>query len=101
MINGELLKNLVERQIGFVFFLFALAIIYMSLHYAFGQTLDQQRALEAEIKNLRIEHTSYTTALRKLSKREDLTKRLSDLGSRVQPPTVPPRRIFMENYPHE
>ena len=101
MVNGELLKNLVERQIGFVFFLFALVIAYMSLHYAFDQTLDKRRALERELKGLRIEYTSCMTELMNLSKRERVSKHLADFGSKVKAPTIPPRRITMESYPYE
>ena len=101
MVSGEVLKNLVERQVGFVFFLFALVIVYMSLHYAFGQTLDKRTALERELKRLRIEYTSSTTALRKLSKREEVSKHLADFGSKLHAPVLPPKRIIMDQYPHE
>lgn len=101
MVNGEVLKNLIERQVGFVFFLFALVIAYMSLHYAFGQTLDQRRALEQELKSLRIEHTARMTELMNLKKREEVSKHLAAFGSKLHAPAVPPKRIIMENYPHD
>jgi len=102
LFDGELiLRKLVERHLRFIFFLFGLVIVYISLHYAVSQTLVEGRKLERELKNLRAEYTSCKAALMFLSKREEISKHLADLGSKVHAPTLPPRRIMMEEYPHE
>lgn len=99
--GGPLLKNLVERQVGFIFFLFVLVIIYISLHNAVGKTLVEGRKLERELKSLRSEYTTCTSELLFLSKREEVSRRLSLLGSKVHAPTAPPKRIIMEEYQNE
>ena len=80
----------------FILFIFVLVIIYISLHYAVGQTLVERRKLEQELKNLRAEFITCTAELMFLSKREEVSKRLVGLGSKVHAPTVPPKRIMME-----
>ena len=100
--GGEpVLKNLVEKQLRFIFFIFALVIVYISLHYAVGRTLVETRKLERELKNLRAEYTTCKADLMFLSKREEVSRRLTALGSKVHAPSVPPGRIIMEEYPHE
>jgi len=95
--GGEpVLRNLVERHLRFILFIFVLVIIYISLHYAVGQTLVERRKLEQELKNLRAEFITCTAELMFLSKREEVSKRLVGLGSKVHAPTVPPKRIMME-----
>jgi len=102
ILDGEpVLKNLVERQLYFILFLFALVIIYISLHYAVGQTLVEGRRLERELKSLRAEYTTCTTELLFLSKREEVSRRLHLFGSKVHAPTAPPKRIVMEDYSYE
>ena len=99
--GGPVLKNLVERQLYFIFFLFALAIVYISLHNAVGRTLVEGRRLEGELKSLRAEYTTCTAELMFLSKREEVSRRLIQLGSKVHAPTAPPKRIYMEEYRNE
>ena len=102
LFGGEpVLKNLVERQLYFIFFLFALVIIYISLHYAVGRTLVEGRKLEQELKSLRAEYTTCTSNLMFLSKREEVSRRLIQFDSKVHAPTAPPKRIKMEERPHE
>jgi hypothetical protein len=100
--DGEpVLKNLVERQLRFIFFLFALVIVYISLHYAVSQTLIETRKLERELKNLRAEYYTCKTDLMFLSKREEVSRHLITFGSKVHAPLVPPKRITMVEYKHE
>ena len=100
--HGEpVLKNLVERQLYFILFLFVLVITYITLHYAVGQTLVEGRRLERELKSLNAEYKTCTSQLMFLSKREEVSRRLTQLGSKVQAPTAPSRRIIMEEYPNE
>ena len=90
------MRHIMERQLRFIFFLFALVIVYISLHYAVSQTLVERRRLEREIKNLHAEYITCTAELMYLSKREEVSKRLAQFGSKVHAPTVPPKRIVME-----
>jgi len=100
--GGEpVLANLGEKNIRFVLFLFVLIILYISLHYAVGQTLVEGRKLERELKNLRAEYTTNLADLAFLSKQEEVTKRLQQFDSELQAPVKPPKRIIMEDYPHE
>ena len=100
--GGEpVLKNLVEKQLRFIFFLFGLVIIYISLHYAVGQTLVETRKLDRELKNLRAQYTTCKTDLLFLSKREEVSRQLITFGSKVHAPLVPPKRIIMEEYEHD
>ena len=99
VIGGEpVLKNLLERQLRFIFFLFALVIVYISLDYAVNQTLVERRRLERELKSLREEYTTCKADLMFLSKREEVSKRLSRFESKVHAPLAPPKRIIMEEY---
>jgi len=100
--NGEpVLKNLLERQLYFILFLFVLVITYISLQYAVGQTLVEGRKLERELKSLRAEYTTCVSDLISLSRREEVSRRLLQFGSKVHAPVVPPTRIIMEEYPNE
>ena len=102
VLGGELvLKNLVERQLWFIFFLFTLIIVYISLHYAVGQTLVEGRKLERELKGLRAEYTSCIAELTFLSKQEEVSRHLIELRSKVHAPVAPPKRIIMEEYRYE
>ena len=100
--GGEpVLSNLGEKNIRFVLFLFMLVILYISLHYAVGQTLVEGRKMERELKNLRAEYTTNLADLAFLSKQEEISKRLQQFGSGLQAPIKPQKRIIMEDYPHE
>jgi len=100
--GGEpILNSIIEHQLRFILFVFALVIIYISLHYAVGQTFVERRKLERELKNLHAEYTTCTAEYMFLSKREEVSKHLVRLGSRVHAPTVPPKRIMMEDYSYE
>ena len=100
--GGEpVLQNLGEKNIRFVLFLFGLIILYISIHYAVGQTLVEGRKLERELKTLRAEYTTNLADLAFLSKQEEVSKRLLQLGSSLQAPVKPARRIIMEDYPNE
>jgi len=99
--GGPVLRVLVERHLYFIFFLFALVIVYISLHNAVSKTLVEGRRLERELKSLRAEYTSCTSELMFLSKREEVSRRLISLGSTVHAPTTPPKRIIMEDYKNE
>ena len=102
LFDGEpVLKHLVERQLRFIFFVFALIIVYISLHYAVDQTLVEGRRLERELKSLRAEYATCTAELMFLSKREEVSKRLSAFGSKVQAPVTPPKRVKKEEYRYE
>jgi hypothetical protein len=102
ILGGEMvLKNLVERQLWFIFFLFALVIVYISLHYAVGQTLVEGRKLERELKGLRAEYISCEAELTFLSKQEEVSRLLIRFGSKVHAPLEPAKRIKMEEYSHE
>ncbi|MCL2728121.1 MAG: FtsL-like putative cell division protein [Bacteroidales bacterium] len=99
--GGPILNTILERQLRFILFVFALVIIYISLHYAVGQTFVERRRLERELKNLHAEYRSCTAELMFLSKREEVSKHLARLGSKVKAPAVPPKRIKMEEYAYE
>ena len=99
--GGPVLKNIVERQLYLIFFLFALVILYISLHNAVGRTLVEGRRLEQEIKSLRAEYITCTADLMFLSKREEVSSRLKLLESKVHAPKAPPKRIYMEEYRNE
>ncbi|MCL2726758.1 MAG: FtsL-like putative cell division protein [Bacteroidales bacterium] len=99
--GGPILNSLLERQLRFILFVFALVIIYISLHYAVGQTFVERRRLERELKNLHVEYRTCMAEFMFLSKREEVSKHLTRLGSKVHAPIVPPKRIIMEDYPNE
>jgi len=102
VLGGEpVLKNLVERQLWFIFFLFALVIVYISLHYAVGQTLVEGRKLEKELKGLRAEYITFKADLMFLSRQDEVSRHLTEIGSKIHAPLVPPKRIKMEEYSHE
>jgi hypothetical protein len=95
------LKHLVERQLSFIFFLFGLVIIYISIHYAFGRTLMEGRRLEQELKSLYAAYTTSTAELEFHRKSEEVSRRLAQFGSKVHAPTAPPKRMMMEEYQNE
>lgn len=99
--GGPILNTLVERHLRFTLFLFLLVIIYISMHYAVGQTFLERSRLQSQLKNLHDEYTTCTAELMFLSKREEVSKNLLRFGSKVHAPTVPPVRLIMEEYTNE
>lgn len=95
-----MLRNIMEHQLRFIFFLFALIITYITLQYAISQTMVEKRRLERDLKNLHAEYITCTAEFMNLSKRESISKHLNQLGSKVHAPTVPPNRIIMEEQPY-
>lgn len=91
LVNSNLTKHYRIIILGFT-----LSVIYISLNYSVENSLRIERKNNAELKHLRSDYTSKMARLQYNSKREEIERKLRDLGSELKAPNNPPNRIIID-----
>ncbi|MEA4867820.1 MAG: hypothetical protein EOM61_01415 [Bacteroidia bacterium] len=97
ILGGQiLLHSGILQHARFVLLVFVLVIIYIALNFSVEQSLRIERRNNAELKHLKSDYISKSARLQYSSKRDEVEKKLKNLGSELKPPVDPPLRIIME-----
>ena len=83
--------------IKIILFTFCLILVYMSLRFAITNTQVQIVKNEKIIQDLRSEYNNKQAMLLKISQKNEVGKRLKELGSELIEPTAPPMVVVQEN----
>jgi hypothetical protein len=91
--SGEVFtREIVVKQIPFMFFLLALAIVYISNSYSAEKLKLDIRKMEQEKKVLHQEHVLLKSRLMDYSRKSEVARRLRETG--LKESTVPPVKIY-------
>lgn len=92
--DGKFLKGVFEKgNRVFIFYVFALLVLCISLNIAVANTRLKQIHCSNELVNLKADYRSKMARLQFESKREEVKERLSSMGSRIQQPKKPAAHI--------
>lgn len=96
IISGQFLKDLFVKNWKYLFFLFLLVIVYISLLFGMRETKRNVERNEEIIKELRSEYLGKFTRLQYQSKRGEIEKNLAKERSTIVPPSEPPTIVIIE-----
>lgn len=96
IISGQFLKDLFVKNWKYMFFLFLLVIVYISLLFGMRETKRNVERNEEIIKELRSEYLGKFTRLQYQSKRGEIEKNLAKERSTIVPPSEPPTIVIIE-----
>lgn len=96
IISGQFLKDLFVKNWKFVFFIFFLILIYISLLFGMRETKRNVERNEEIIRELRSEYLGKFTRLQYQSKRGEIEKNLAKERSTIVPPSEPPTIVIIE-----
>ncbi|MBO7323574.1 MAG: hypothetical protein IIY14_04965 [Bacteroidales bacterium] len=96
IISGQFLKDLFVKNWKFVFFIFLLVLIYISLLFGMRETKRNVERNEEIIRELRSEYLGKFTRLQYQSKRGEIEKNLAKERSTIVPPSEPPTIVIIE-----
>ena len=96
IISGQFLKDLFVKNWKFVFFIFLLILIYISLLFGMRETNRNVERNEEIIRELRSEYLGKFTRLQYQSKRGEIEKNLAKERSTIVPPSEPPTIVIIE-----
>lgn len=93
LLRGEIVKDVLGRDIWFVLYVFVIIIIYISVNLGVERTQLAIRKNQLELKNLKAEFAGKTARLQMLSKRGEVIQRLAKQNSTLINPVSPPKVI--------
>ena len=96
IISGQFLKDLFVKNWKFVFFIFLLILIYISLLFGMRATKRNVERNEEIIRELHSEYLGKFTRLQYQSKRGEIEKNLAKERSTIVPPSEPPTIVIIE-----
>ncbi|MFA5713687.1 MAG: FtsL-like putative cell division protein [Bacteroidales bacterium] len=97
ILGGEfLLKEGVKKRLRYVAFLFLLTLLYISFNFVIEQSLRREGSNKRELKELNSIYLTKSAILQYNSTREEVEKRLEQMGSSLKPLRDPPLRIKLE-----
>ncbi len=96
LVSGKALFKLFEKHRGYMLFLFALAVMYITVHYYMEKTVREARQLEQELTGLRIEYTTRSSEFMLLSRRSEIIRQIGQRNMTICEPQYPPKRIKMD-----
>jgi len=93
LLRGEIVKDVLGRDIWFVLYVFVIIIMYISVNLGVERTQLAIRKNQLELKNLKAEFAGKTARLQMLSKRGEVIQRLAKQNSTLINPVSPPKVI--------
>lgn len=94
--GGETALQGLEQHSKFVFYIFILVILYITINFGIEKSLLTERRNQKELKNLKADYTSKSSKLLYQSKRDEIEKRLLEHNSKLIKPIEPPGRLIIE-----
>lgn len=92
--DGKFLKGVFEKgNRFFIFYIFALLVLCISLSIAVANTRLKEIHCSHELVNLKVDYRSKMARLQFESKREEVQKRLESMESELQQPVKPAVQI--------
>ena len=97
-LSGDvLIRRGVDRQLGFIFYIFVLVCLTITWSLLVEQNLVKVQKNEKELQELRISYQQRTLDLVGMNNRTRIDAMLRNGGSKLHAPTDPPKRIVIEN----
>ncbi len=97
VLGGQILaKSSFTRQWRFILYLFALVILYISIHFGIRNTMQRMTRNEETLRNLRSEYMGKYTRLLYTGKRGEIEKLLEKSSIDIKAPATPPTRVKMK-----
>ena len=93
MSGDILIERGIDRQLGFVAYVFALVILFITWNLTVESKLSKVQDNEKVIQELRIGYQQRTLELVGMNNRTKIDRMLSGYNSKLHAPTVPPGRI--------
>ena len=97
LLSGDfLIEKGVDRQLGFVAYVFVLVILFITWNLSVEARLSKVQDNEKVIKELRISYQQRTLELVGMNNRTKIDRMLVECKSDLHSPKVPPKRISSE-----
>ena len=94
VLEGKLLAEKLRQNIGFVLFVTALGIWYISNGYSMEKRHRERVALEKEVSDLRFESISAAAELMLIRKQSEVIKRIQKEGLTLEESKEPPVKLY-------
>ena len=96
-LSGDvLIRKGVDRQLGFIFYIFALVCLTITWSLLVEQNLVKVQKNEKELQELRIRYQQRTLDLVGMNNRTRIDGMLKSKASKLHAPETPPQRIVLE-----
>lgn len=98
ILSGDMLvERGVDRQLGFIFYCFALVCVIIAWSLTVEQNLVRVQKNERELQELRISYQQRTLDIVGMNNRTRIDKMLKAEGSKLHAPQRPPKRIVLKD----
>ena len=98
ILSGDVLvERGVDRQLGFIFYCFALVCVIIAWSLMVEQNLVKVQKNEKELQELRISYQQRTLDIVGMNNRTRIDKMLKAEGSKLHAPQQPPKRIVSKD----
>jgi hypothetical protein len=98
ILSGDMLvERGVDRQLGFIFYCFALVCVMIAWSLMVEQNLVWVQKNERELQELRISYQQRTLDIVGMNNRTRIDKMLKAEGSKLHAPQRPPKRIVLKD----
>ena len=98
ILSGDMLvERGVDRQLGFIFYCFALVCVMIAWSLMVEQNLVRVQKNERELQELRISYQQRTLDIVGMNNRTRIDKMLKAEGSKLHAPQRPPKRIVLKD----
>ena len=94
--GDKLIEWGVDRQLGFIFYIFALVCVTIAWSLMVERNLVEIQRNERELQELKISYQQHTLDLVGMNNRTRIDGMLKAQGSRLHAPVDPPKRIVLE-----
>ncbi len=96
LLNGNILgREVVFKQLPFLFFLTMFGIIYIGNRYHAEKVIQQKHYLQEEVKELRAQAISIEAKLMHISTQSEIIKLLNKKNLHLQKPKKPPKVLLI------
>ena len=94
--GDKLIQWGVDRQLGFIFYIFTLVCVFIAWSLLVEQNLVKVQRNERQLQELRISYQQRTLDLVGMNNRSKIDRMLKAHDSNLHAPTDPPKRIILE-----
>lgn len=96
-LSGDVLvERGIDRQLGFIFYCFALVCVIIAWSLMVEQNLVKVQKNDRELQELRISYQQRTLDIVGMNNRTRIDKMLKAEGSKLHAPQLPPKRIVLK-----
>ncbi len=97
ILGGDIIaKKGLAKHWKFILFIFALVIIYITIHFWVRSTMQRINLNEDKIRNMRSEYMGKYSEMLSMSKRGEIEELLVEKDLALIPPEIPPTIVQME-----